>query len=271
MAADLGDDARFIAGGTALLIALRQRLLSPTTLVSLARLDALRGIRVDAQGALHLGALSLHAEVAASDIVRRHAPMLAAMAAQVANPQVRNQGTLGGNLCYADPATDPASCLLALNAKLVLVSHRGQRELPLQDFLVDYFTTAIEPDELVQSIVVPTPLPGARGRYARFLRTAAEHRPMVNVAVSAQIERGVCMQARVVVGAAVAVAARVPAAEQHLIGKAPSLTLIDEVAEVAATSIAPLDDLRGSADYRRHIVQVQLRRTLAELFELQRA
>jgi aerobic carbon-monoxide dehydrogenase medium subunit len=267
-AADLGDNARFIAGGTALMLALRQRLLSPTTLVSLGRLEALRGISIDSQGALHLGAMSLHADVAASELVRKHVPVLADMASQVANPQVRNQGTLGGNLCYADPATDPACCLLALGARIVLVSHRGQRELPLTEFLVDYFTTAIEPDELVREIIVPPMAKGAFAAYARFLRTAAEHRPMASVATVVQLERGVCTQASIVVGAAVPVAGRVQKAELCLIGHAPSVERIHEAAATAALAITPLDDLRGSAAYRRQMVQVQVRRTLAKLFDI---
>ncbi len=267
-AADLGDDARFIAGGTALMLALRQRLLSPSTLVSLARLDTLRGISVDAQGALHIGALTVHADVASSELVRRHVPVLAEMAVQVANPQVRNQGTLGGNLCYADPATDPACCLLALDARIVLVSYRGKREMPLCEFLVDYFTTAIEPDELVQEIIVPAQVHGTRGAYARFLRTAAEHRPMASVAAVVQLDRGVCTQATIVVGAAVPVAGRVMSAEQCLVGQAPSMERIHEAAAAAAAAISPLDDLRGNASYRRQMVQVQVRRTLARLFDL---
>jgi carbon-monoxide dehydrogenase medium subunit len=270
IAADLGDSARFMAGGTALMLALRQRMLQPSHLVSLFRLAPLRGIEVDAQGALRLGALSLHHEVAASPIVRQHSAMLSDMAARVANPQVRNQGTLGGNLCYADPSTDPPGCLLALDARVVLASHRGVRELPMGDFLVDYFTTAIEPDELLQTIVVPAWMPGTKGRYDRFLRTAAEHRPMVNVAAVANLEGGVCVQARIVIGAAVAVTQRVGAAEDCLLGHAPSWERIEAAANAAMSSITPLDDLRGSADYRRDMVGVQVRRTLAQLFNLTR-
>lgn len=270
IAADLGDSARFMAGGTALMLALRQRMLRPSHLVSLSRLAPLRGIEVDAQGALCLGALSLHNELATSPVVRQHSAMLSDMAARVANPQVRNQGTIGGNLCYADPSTDPPGCLLALDARVVLASHRGKRELPMADFLVDYFTTAIEPDELLQTIVVPRWVPGTIGRYDRFLRTASEHRPMVNVAALARLEGGVCVHARIVVGAAVAVTQRVGAAEDCLLGQTPSLERIDAAAQAAMASITPLDDLRGSAAYRRDMVGVQVRRTLAQLFNLTR-
>jgi carbon-monoxide dehydrogenase medium subunit len=270
IAADLGDNARFMAGGTALMLALRQRMLRPSHLVSLSRLAPLRGIVIDAQGALRLGALSLHSEVATNPIVRQHSAMLSEMAARVANPQVRNQGTLGGNLCYADPTTDPPGCLLALDARVVLASHRGVRELPMAEFLVDYFTTAVEPDELLQTIVVPAWVPSSMGRYDRFLRTSAEHRPMVNVAAVARLEGGVCVQARIVIGAAVAVTQRVGPAEDCLLGHAPSWERIEAAAHAAMVSIAPLDDLRGSSSYRRDMVGVQVRRTLAQLFNLTR-
>lgn len=268
MAADLGEGMRFIAGGTALLLALRQRMLAPTHLVSLARLQALRGIDFEAGRGLRIGALALHAEVAAHPLVRQHAPMLAQMAAQVANPQVRNQGTLGGNLCYADPATDPPTCLLALDARVRLASHRGGRELPMAEFIVDYYTTALEPDELVQDIVVP-PQPGdAHGSYARFLRTAAEHRPMASVAVRVRRDGARCLEAGIVVGAATPVPTRMSAAEACLAGQTVTAERAAAAADRAATDLSSIDDLRGSAEYRRDMVRVQLRRTLAALFDL---
>ena len=268
MAADLGEDVRFIAGGTALMLALRQRMLSPSHLVSLARLAPLRGIAFDARRGLRIGALALHAEIAEHPLVRQHAPMLAEMAAQVANPQVRNQGTLGGNLCYADPATDPPTCLLALDARVRLASHRGTRELPLAEFIVDYYTTALEPDELVQDILVPPQPADAVGRYARFLRTAAEHRPMASVAARLRRHGATCIEACIVIGAATPVPARLARAEACLAGRPVTTDLVAEAADIAAADLSPLDDLRGSAEYRRAMVRVQLRRTLAALFDL---
>ncbi len=268
MAADLGEGVRFIAGGTALLLALRQRMLAPTHLVSLARLGTLRGIEQDGGGGLRIGALSLHAEVAESVLVQRAAPLLASMAARVANPQVRNQGTLGGNLCYADPATDPPTCLLALDARVRLVSQRGERELPLAEFLVDYYTTALASDELVQDIRVP-PLPaGAAGHYLRHLRTAAEHRPMASVAALVWRDGPVCTQARLVVGAATPVPCRLARAESHLVGHPISQERVAQAATIAALDIQALDDLRASAAYRREVVRVQTERCLSRLFGL---
>ena len=267
--ADLGDDGRAWAGGTALILAMRQRMLAPTHVVSLANIAALRGINFDAQQGLRIGALTRHCEVALSALVREHYPMLASMASRMANPQVRNQGTLGGNICYADPATDPPTCLMALGASLLLEGPRGQRTLTIEDFLVDYFSTALEPGELVVEIRVPSPVTGGDGRYQRFLRTAAEHRPLVNVAVHVRREHGFCHTARLVVGASVPVPARQHGAEKMLAGQTVTSALAVAVADRVALDITPLSDLRGDGAYRRAMVRVVTRRTLHSLFGLQ--
>jgi CO/xanthine dehydrogenase FAD-binding subunit len=172
-----------IAGGTALMLAMRQRMLAPTHLISVAKIERLHGIDFDAAQGLRIGALARHSDVARSPLVRQHASVLASMATRVANPQVRNQGTMGGNLCYGDPSTDPPGCLMALDAQVVLGSARGERVLSMQEFLLDYFVTALEPDELVLEIRVPPLAAGTTGVYTRYLRTAAEHRPLVSVAL----------------------------------------------------------------------------------------
>ena len=268
MLADLGDECRVIAGGTALLLGMRQRMLTPTHLVSLGRLQHLRGIALDAPGGLRIGALTPHAEVAASPLVRERWPMLASMASRVANPQVRNQGTIGGNLCYADPSTDPPGCLLALDAQVVLASARGERVLAMPDFLVDYYTTALEPDELLSEIRVPAMAADATGRYARFLRTAAEHRPLVSVALVARRQGAVCTEARIAVGASTPIPVRLPRAEAFLAGKTVTPEVAAEAAAIAAADIDPVSDARGDADFRRAMVRVVAQRNIAGLFGL---
>ncbi len=268
MLADLGDECRVMAGGTALMLALRQRMLAPTHIVSLARIDALLGISFDAAKGLRIGALSRHCDVAASPVVQQHYPMLASMAARVANPQVRNQGTLGGNLCYGDPATDPPGCLMALDAQVVLANASGERVLGMEEFLLDYYVTAIEPDEVVVEIRVPAPAPDASGSYVRFLRTAAEHRPLVNVSLYARRKGAFCQSALLVVGASVPVSRRVRRAEEFLAGKTITLDVAREAADMVAADIGPLSDSRGASDYRRDMVRVVTRRTIADLFGL---
>lgn len=266
--AELGEDCRVIAGGTALMLGLRQRMLAPTHLVSLAGIEALRGIGHDPARGLRIGALVRHAEVAASPLVRLHAPVLASMAARMANPQVRNQGTLGGNLCYADPSTDPPGCLMALDAQVVLASARGERVLSIEEFLVDYYVTALATDEIVLEIRVPPLAAGTAGVYTRFLRTAAEHRPLASVAFVARREGAVCSQARIVVGASTPIPKRLRRAEAFLEGRAVTPGVAAEAADMVAQDIEPVSDLRGSADFRREMVRVIARRTVAELFGL---
>ena len=268
MLADLGDDCRAIAGGTALMLGMRQRMLTPTHLVSLARLPQLRGIGFDAKNGLRIGALARHADVAASPLVRQHVPVLASMAARVANPQVRNQGTIGGNLCYADPSTDPPGCLMALGAQVVLGSSRGERVLSVEEFLVDYYVTALEPDEIVVEIRVPPLAAGTDGVYSRFLRTAAEHRPLASVAFVARRDGLLCREARIAVGASTPIPVRLRRAEAFLEGRSIDERTVHEAADIVAADIDPVSDARGSADFRREMVRVVARRTVAGLFGL---
>ena len=263
-----GEELRVIAGGTALILTMRQRMVRPTHLVSLAKIDRLRGIGFDAAAGLRIGALARHNDVARSLLVRRHYPVLASMAERVANPQVRNQGTIGGNLCYGDPSTDPPACLLALDAQVVLGSVRGERVMPLEQFIVDYFETALEPDEILVELRIPPMAPGIAGIYNRFLRTAAEHRPLVSVALVAGRDGGVCRDARLAVGASTPIPMRLRSAEEHLNGRMVTPALAAEAADIAASGIETLSDSRGGAEFRRDMVRAVVRRTICELFEL---
>ncbi|MGY6119552.1 FAD binding domain-containing protein [Paraburkholderia strydomiana] len=266
MLADHQDDCRMIAGGTALMLAMRQRMLNPSYLVSLGKLRNLRGISYDQRAGLCVGALTLHAEIANSKLVREKCPMLSEMAAQVANPQVRNQGTIGGNLCYADPATDPPTCLMALDARILLEGVGRQREVTVEEFLVDYYTTALEHDEVVTAIRIPPPNFSA-GRHVRFLRTAAEHRPLVNVAITVARDGSLCRDTRVVVGASTPVPTRGLRCEAFLEGKAFTAEIAAEAAGILASEIQPISDMRGTDDYRRRMIEVTSRRSLQSLFE----
>jgi carbon-monoxide dehydrogenase medium subunit len=265
MLADLGDECRVMAGGTALMLVMRQRMLNPSHIISVQKIPELQGIGWDDASGLRIGALSRHTDIAQSELVRQHHPMLAQMAAQVANPQVRNQGTIGGNLCYGDPSTDPPGALMALGAQVILASARGERVLSMQEFLLDYFSTAIAPDELVLAVRVPPAAQGTRARYTRFKRTAAEHRPLASVSAVAQVRQGLCTQVHLVVGASVAVPRRLEEAEQFLEGRRLDADTIEQAAQLVAAGIEPISDLRGSADYRREMVRITTKRTLESL------
>jgi carbon-monoxide dehydrogenase medium subunit len=223
-------------------------------------------IEYDDRNGLRIGALTRHATVAEAPAIKTHYPMLAAMAAQVAHPQIRNMGTLGGNLCYADPATDPPTCLMALQARVVAVSSQGERVINLDEFYTDYYETALGPDEVVTEIQVP-PLPAkACGAYTRFLRTPADHRPLVGLAVVARRERNVCTGARIAIGASTPIPVCARKAQEFLDGKSISEDVLTEAADLVAAEISPVSDLRGSAEYRREMVRVVARRTFASVF-----
>jgi aerobic carbon-monoxide dehydrogenase medium subunit len=267
MLADCGDQCRLLAGGTALMLVLRQRIVNPTHVVSLGKVQELRGITFDPNEDLRIGAFTVHADIARSPLVRQHFPMLADMASRLANPQVRNQGTLGGNLCFGDPATDPPSCLIALDAQVVLKSAAGSRAMKLDDFIVDYYQTALQPGEILTEVRVPVTRFNA-GYHTRFLRTAAEHRPLVNLALSAQRDQAHCLDLRMVVGAATAKPTRLVRAEALLRGKAVTRELAIAAAEQAAAGIDPISDIRGDASFRRDMVRVVARRTIEDVFGL---
>ncbi|MCB1398457.1 MAG: xanthine dehydrogenase family protein subunit M [Rhodobacter sp.] len=265
MLADLGEDACVMAGGTALLLGMRQRMLSPDSVVSLHRLQALKGITVDPTQGLTIGALVRHADVARSPEVQRHYPMLADMAQRLANPQVRNRATIGGNLCYADPATDPPTCLIALDAEVTLVGPDGTRRLAMRDFAVDYYTTALEPGELLTTIHLPPPDTMRVGLYRRLLRTPAEHRPVASIALTLLRNGDLVSDARLVIGAATPAPQTMIRAQAFLEGRRLTPDTAAEAAALVAAEIAPLSDGRGDAAFRRQIAQVNTRRMLAEL------
>lgn len=260
-----GDNARLIAGGTALILALRQRLVMPEALISLSQVSGLRDIGVS-DGQLRIGACCSHTQVATSAVVQQHAPALAMLAGKLANPQVRHQGTLGGNLAYADPTTDPPGCLLAMNAQAVLQSPQGARTLALGDFLTDYFETALRADEVLARIDVPVPSVQGRTTYLRHLRTLADHRPMANVSVHSDNTDGGSVF-RVVVAAATPLPWSVPFATDW-IGTAPTPARIADFASAVANDMDPLSDSRCDSGYRREVVRVLLGRALHRHFDL---
>ena len=258
------DQCRLLAGGTALLLALRQRMVAPALLISLARLRELRGVTFDSRLGVRIGAFTTHTELARSQVVRQFAPMLADIAGRLANPQVRNQGTIAGNICYADPATDPPTCLIAMDAQIVVHGLDGERIIPAEQFCTDYYTTSLGPNEIVTEIRVPPPMYTV-GRHYRFRRTAAEHRPLLNLALAIRLENDRCEDIRIVIGASTPTPTRVRSAEAFLKGKLLSLDVASEAAAIAASQIDPISDFRGDAEYRRAMVRVVSRRALCAL------
>jgi CO/xanthine dehydrogenase FAD-binding subunit len=263
--ADDPDDTLVMAGGTALVILMKQDLIRPARVLGLRRLAELRAIRVTDAG-LALGALATHAGLARSQAVRGYAAALASTFAAVATVRIREQATLGGNLAHADPAQDPPVTLLALEGVAVARSRFGERRVPLDALFVDLFETSLEPGELLLRVELP-PLPaGARATYMKFLPATRDDYATVSVAaVIATDASGACTHARIALGGAATVPLRAHEAERSLTGRRLDDAAIREAALLAAEATEPIDDLRGSAEYKRAMAGVWTERALREV------
>jgi aerobic carbon-monoxide dehydrogenase medium subunit len=259
----LGDGAALYAGGTELILLMKLGLSTYEHLIDLKTVPELREIRELARGGIEFGATVTHRNLEASPLVQRLIPGYADMARRVANLRVRNAGTVGGNLCFADPHSDPATFLHALGADVVCVSAAGRRSVPVGEFLQGEFRTALRDDELVASVRVPGSLPGARVTHGKI---AFRERPAATVTCVLSVSGGVVAEARIAVGSVGAAPIRVTAAEGALAGMAavPPNGMIDEAAELAAAAVSPVADANGSPEYKRQLVRVLVRRGLRE-------
>jgi aerobic carbon-monoxide dehydrogenase medium subunit len=256
------DDTLVMAGGTALVILMKQDLVRPARVIGLRRIAQLRDVG-PADAGLALGALATHAALARAPEVRAHAAALASTFAAVATVRIREQATLGGNLAHADPAQDPPVTLLALDGVAVARSTRGSRRIPLDALFVDVFETSLEPDELLLHVELPALPPGARATYRKFLPGTLDDYATVSVAaVVATDPDGICTHARIALGAAGPIPLRARDAERALTGRRLDDPAIREAAALAAAATDPFDDLRGSAEYKRAMAAVWTERAL---------
>jgi aerobic carbon-monoxide dehydrogenase medium subunit len=258
-------DAKLIAGGTALVIMLRNRLIAPATLISLGRLQELRAIRHEPGTGLRIGALASVREAEMSSVIRERNPMLAQTFGKVGNIRVRHAATVGGNLSEADYASDPPCVLVALRARVKARSARGEREIPLTDLFKGFYETALAPDEILTELIVPDLPPGSRAAYLKFISRSSEDRPCVGMALVLEREPdGTCNDLRLVAGAVAETPQEVAAAEALARGKRLNDALIQEISAAYGAGIEPLSDLRGSGWYRKQIIAVLARRALKQ-------
>jgi carbon-monoxide dehydrogenase medium subunit len=255
------EDSRPVAGGTALVIMLRQGLLPYEHLIGLERVRGLGEIHMESDG-LHIGALARHRDVETSSLVREVAPLLAEVYSRVATIRIRNAATVGGGLVHADPAQDPPVGLLVLEARIRLVSARGERTVPIAEFFTDYYETVIQPGELLTEVIVPPQPSSARTTYLKFLPRSKDDYATVSVAALAETDGNNCKRLRVALGAAASTPLRAFRVEQALEGQVPSAEAVRTAAEKVAEVVDPLADFRGSADYKRDMAVVFTRRAL---------
>jgi carbon-monoxide dehydrogenase medium subunit len=258
------DEARLIAGGTAVVLMLTARLIAPRYLVSLDRIAGLDGIAHEPGAGLRIGARATHNQMETSPVVRGAIPVLAETFHKVANIRVRHQATVGGVLAEADYASDPPAMLLALRARVKAVSGRGERWIELTGFFQDFYQTALAPDEVLTEVFVPQPAPASGAAYLKFNSRSSEDRPCVGVAAVFDRDDGVCAGLRVVVGAVAGTPQEVPAAEALAAGQVMTEALAGQIGRAYAEAINPIADMRGSEWYRRQVIEVLVRRAILQ-------
>ena len=259
---DFGDDAAVYSGGTELFLVMKLGLANYPQLIDLKRIPELQ-VLAEQNGRLAIGAAVTHRRLESSEVVHRLVPALAEMEHRVANIRVRTAGTLGGNLAFSDPHSDPATFLLAAGADLVCRRGDSRRTIPIGDFVRGPYETALEPGELLTEIRIPTPEAGVGLAHKKF---AIHERPAVTVSCLVRAEHGQVVEARIAVGSVAAVPSRLPEAEAALLGvelEADDLALA-QVGVAAADASTPIADANGSVEYKRNLVRVFVGRCCRE-------
>ena len=260
---ELGEGARVYAGGTELLLVLREGFLQAEHLVDIKRIPDLAGIRLESEGLLRIGAATVHTDIERSHLVRERVPALAALESGIANVRVRNTGTLGGNLCFAEPHGDPTTLLLAAEAEVVIAGPRGTRRVPVDGWVKGPFEVDLGPGEIVTALLVPIPSPRSGLAYRRF---RALERPSAAVAVRVDFSPDGSAGGRVIAGCVGPTPQRLREAETALgeldagdVDRAAAL-----VGEAAADAAEVDADGYGPADHKRQLIRVLARRAVIE-------
>ena len=257
--AEHGDDAKLIAGGQTLLATLNMRLSEPSLLIDIGRLEALKGIRVDGD-VLRIGALATHREIEESALVARHAPLLTMAAPHIAHRAIRNRGTFGGSIAYADPAAEWPACLSALDGVVVAQGPAGERRIAAREFFVDLYTTALQPDELIVACEVK---PATTADAFAFDELARRHGDYAIVGLAAATKRDVSV--RLAYLGVEAIPYHPPQTEALLEGRHLTAALVDEAIGILAGELEPMADLTNTTDTKRHLGCVLARRLLNRL------
>jgi len=252
-----GESAKVYAGGTELLLAMKEGLVQYERLINVKKLTGLSDVTT-ADGALVIGALCTHHQLENSPVLKDKLPALTKLEQNVANVRVRQVGTIGGNICFAEPHADPGTLLIALGAKMIAEKSSSKREITAEDFFVDAYETALQADEVLTKIQVPVPAPNARSAYLKF---GYLERPSVGVAVAFNLNGGVS-GVKIAVGCAGPAPRRVAEAEALLEGKSKDEALrhVAEAGAAAGRAAQAISDLHGSQEYKEHIVGVLLKR-----------
>ena len=259
---ELGESAKIYAGGAELLLLMRHGLVRTESLIDIKKIARLHNLTWDGQ-ALRVGACVTHHTLENSSLVREHAPSFAYAESQVANVRVRNQGTLGGNLCFNDPHSDPGTVLLVHEASVTVGSQNGERQLSLEDFFLDMYSTALRPNEIFVEVRIPLLPAGMKSAYLRLHRY---QRPTLGVAVAVKMNGGSIEESRLAVGCVGPRAQRLREIEAKIKGATPGDTekIIAEQKNYFRDLLRPVDDLLGSAEYKLYMTCTLLNEALEQ-------
>lgn len=261
MLSEFGDKGRLYAGGTELLLAMKHDLLRYEHLVDVKTIPDLDMIEMR-NGALMIGSAATHRAIERSAIVKQNLPVLADMETHVANVRVRASGTLGGNLCFAEPHSDPATLLTALGAKAHVQGKSGSRTVAIDELIIGAYETSLANDELLAAVEVPVPSKSQRAAYLKF---QLKERPTLGLALVLDMDGDTIKKAAAVVGSVSAVPTKSDKANQLLAGaRAQVEKQLTDAGQALAQAADPVDDLEGGADYKRHLIEVFLRRAFVK-------
>ena len=263
-----GDKAKLKAGGTDLLIKMSNRVVTPEFIIGLKNIKELDYIKFDEKEGLKIGALATLAEVANNEIINAKYPAISHAASVTATNQVRNMGTVVGNLCNAAPSADNAPGLLALNAKAVLYSKKGERVIPLSEFFKGPGLTAMEKGEIFKEILVPVPPANSAAVYRKISHRSKVDIAIFNVGVMLVITDNKIEDVNIFLGAVAPIPLKARKTEEFLKGKTPSEDVIYEAGKIAAGEASPITDVRSTKEYRKLLVEVLTRRTISETAQM---
>jgi carbon-monoxide dehydrogenase medium subunit len=260
-----GDEARPIAGGTTLIILMKQRAVHYPCLVDLQSIPGLDQISVERDG-IRIGALASHRAVECSSVVRNHIPLVADAFGTIGNVRVRQTASVGGNLAHADYRLDPPPALLVLDAEVTVFGPQGSRTIPLKDFFLGMYETALEPGEILMDVRVPFMPERSRAIYLKYSALSANDWPCLGVAALLSKENGRCREVRLALGGVAATPVIVRGLELAR-GQSMTDTLLEEILRAVDEQISPFSDLRGSEWYKRQMVRVFVKRAIKQLSE----
>ena len=264
-----GDEAKILAGGTDLLVRMKEKEIRPRYLIDLKAIPGLNFIRYVEGSGITIGALTCLSDLEESPLIQEKAKILTRAAPTIGAIQTRNKATLGGNLCNASPAADMAPALLALEARVKLIGLGGERIIPLEDFFLGPGKTCLNPGEILAEIIIPGKMLGKTGVYLKHSTRRALDLAIVSTAVVMETgsDRAYIQDIKIALGAIAPTPLRLKSVEEMLRQELPEEPLLEQAAQKAATEVSPITDLRASAEYRREMVRVLLKRGIKSAWE----